>query len=86
MIRINSKEDLYMVAQALGVRRDWHEPDEQDVTAKVFGESFDNAGFWPAEAYPELPADSLEMHVMLYKDDLPYAVVDLATLFSWAAW
>lgn len=27
-----------------GVREDWHEPDEQQVTAKVEGRYFDNAG------------------------------------------
>jgi len=31
-------------AQTTGVRQDWHEPDEQDVTAYVSGDRLDNAG------------------------------------------
>lgn len=44
--RINTVAQLRELQQELKVRPDWHEPDEQDVTARVFGFSFDNAGFW----------------------------------------
>lgn len=59
---IHSRAELLDLANRLGVRTDWHEPDEQELTATVhgllFGESqkvtvtahgvsFDNAGFWP---------------------------------------
>jgi len=44
--RINTWHELIALAKVLGVRDDWHEPDEQDVTARVFGKNFDNAGFW----------------------------------------
>jgi hypothetical protein len=31
---------------------DFHEPDEQGISATVEGTDFDNAGFWPADATP----------------------------------
>lgn len=61
---IKSRAELLDLANRLGVRTDWHEPDEQELTATLhgllFGEgqtvtvtangvSFDNAGFWPLE-------------------------------------
>lgn len=56
--RINTVAQLRELQQALKVRPDWHEPDEQDVTARVFGFSFDNAGFWGSEGkVTTLPQD-----------------------------
>lgn len=40
-------DDLVKCLQAgvnAGARMDWHEPDEQELTAAVVGRSFDNAG------------------------------------------
>lgn len=87
MIRIIVKrDDLVEVARELGVRRDWHEPDEQEVTAKVFGTEFDNAGFWGPDrgnAYFRYQ-DREEMHVVLFKDGTPVAAANLATVLAWA--
>lgn len=47
--RINTRAELQVLARELGVRPDWHEPDEQGLTAIVFGENFDNAGHWGLE-------------------------------------
>ena len=44
--RISTPAQIARLAQRLGVRPDWHEPDEQEVTARVFGVLFDNAGFY----------------------------------------
>jgi len=44
--RINTRRELQRLAKELGVREDWHEPDEQDVEVYGFGGHFDNAGFW----------------------------------------
>jgi hypothetical protein len=84
LFRINSKEDLRKVAANLNVRDDWHEPDEQEVTAEVFGKTFDNAGFWGFDMaqVDEFPG---EMYVVLFKDGFAVAEVNLATLFSIAA-
>lgn len=91
-IRIDNIRQLQEVAATLGVRPDWHEPDEQEVTAKVYGQSFDNAGTWPmdlsraGERFAATAPDSeaLEMYVELYRDGLPIAQVNLATLFAMA--
>lgn len=91
VIRVNNVDALKDVAAVLGVRPDWHEPDEQEVTAKVFGSSFDNAGTWPYD--PTLPGDlcrgnldseGLEMYVELCRSGHPIAQVNLATLFAMA--
>lgn len=44
--RIHTRAQLQALAKELGVRRDWHEPDEQSLRAIVFGKNFDNAGHW----------------------------------------
>ena len=83
---ITTRAELVELAQRLGVRRSWHEPDEQGLTVKVEGRSFDNAGFWPtaeATAYG-MPATSVEKHVIIRKDGQAVAAVNLATLFAWA--
>ncbi len=82
MKRINSRAELIALADELGVRPDWHEPDEQDVTARVFGKSFDSAGFWGDDRLNGEPHE--ELHVELYRDDQPVAAVNLAVLFAWA--
>ncbi|MEU0398361.1 hypothetical protein ABZ208_37585 [Streptomyces sp. NPDC006208] len=85
--RITTRAELTTLAHELGVRPDWHEPDEQDVTVKVAGKQFDNAGFWPRDGvtgmahYDEIE----ELHVTLYQNGQPVAAVNLATLFAWAA-
>lgn len=51
MRRIITRAELVALAEELGVRACWHEPDEQSLTATVEGTDFDNAGFWPAEMH-----------------------------------
>jgi hypothetical protein len=82
MLRITEKSELLALANELGMRPDWHEPDEQDVTVEVHGVSFDNAGFWPDR--DGLEPSILEHHVILKKDGETVAAVNLATLFAWA--
>ena len=83
MKHINTKKELIELAKELGVRRDWHEPDEQDLTAVVKGKCFDNAGFWPGP-FEGLPKNCVELHVILKKNKKPIAVINLATLLAWA--
>lgn len=85
MRKITTRAQLLELAGELGTRPDWHEPDEQGLTADVAGGSFDNAGFWPAEERPFAAPEVIEMHVTLHRDGAPVAVVNLATLFAWAA-
>ena len=90
---IQTKEELRELAKKLGVRQDWHEPDNQEVTAEVRGTRFDNAGFYGLsfEAHnltEKLKADSLttsvEQYVVLRQGDKVVAQVNLATLFALA--
>lgn len=82
MKRINTKAELLALADELGVRPDWHEPDEQEVTAIAHGVSFDNAGFW-GESRSQYKSYE-EMHVILCRQGEAVAAVNLATLFAWA--
>ena len=83
---LSERYELVELARELKVRDDWHEPDEQDLTAKVYGNVFDNAmgpGFEHAYGPPE--NEYLEMFVELRKNHVPIAQVSLATLFAWAS-
>jgi hypothetical protein len=95
---ITTREQLIDFRHSHGLRMDWHEPDEQYVTARVEGNEFDNAGFWPAGA-----GGTVELHVVFSViDDTDHddscndrsvcghqtvtdvAAVNLATLCAWA--
>lgn len=80
-ILIDDRDDLAFFASEVGTRLDWHEPDEQDLTAMMYGTSFDNAGFWGEPTYEYY---TNEMHVVLYVHHYPVVAVNLATLFGWA--
>lgn len=91
MREIKTRAELVQLAKDLGVRPDWHEPDEQDVTAEIYGNAynFDNA-MGPGEFYGQ-HNERAELHVVLrhYNDTMDgpgekIAVVNLATLFAWA--
>ena len=104
--RINTKDELKELAESLGVRNDWHEPDEQGVRAITFGQSFDNAGHWGIKHLADRETDArmrlwnpknttdggviedtqrfVEMFVVLYKNDIAVAEINLATLFAFA--
>lgn len=82
--RIDMRADLIALKRELGVRDDWHEPDERDVDVEVHGVSFDNAGFWPAEENPFAAPEIIEHYVIVRRGGHPVAMVNLATLFAWA--
>jgi hypothetical protein len=88
-IRVSSRNQLQHLAATLGVRPDWHEPDEQDVSAVVRGTNFDNAGFWGREPGGALVLrtygnDRQEMWVELYQHGEAVAEINLASLLAWA--
>lgn len=92
MQRITEQHQLRALAKSLGMREGWHEPDEQDVTAVVKGNNFDNAGFWPEDnaLIPRQADDTpckpiVEKHVIIRHQGKPVAAVNLATLLGWAS-
>lgn len=95
---ITTRDQFIRFAQRMGVRPDWHEPDEQELTARVEGtpDDFDNAGFWPAENGTRTPEglnwpSQVELHVIFSRTDElgkpveDLAAVNLATLCAWAS-
>jgi hypothetical protein len=82
--RIRERAELVDLARKFGVRPDWHEPDNQDVTATVKGSLFDNCGTWGPEYDGPEKVSYREMSVVLSQEGKPVAEVNLATLFAWA--
>jgi hypothetical protein len=94
---LRHRSELVALAAELGVRPDWHEPDEQDLTARVEGTplNFDNA-MGPGDWYGVMRAGDqprAELHVILSRREVEggeakrgedIATVNLATLFAWA--
>ena len=72
-----TRKKLQDFARKYRLRHDWHEPDEQDVTARVLGKTLDNA--------MGDTGDCNEMVVVLYVDKKERCRVNLATVLSLAA-
>lgn len=99
MERINDRAAFVAWARARGMRPDWHEPDEQGVTARVEGTplDFDNCGYWPtdqgyARTWGNEPRS--ELHLILSEQSIEegkavrgqdLAAVNLADLCAWAS-
>lgn len=96
-LRIHYRSQLVTLARKLGVRSDWHEPDNQGVTARVEGTDLDNAmppGTWlgtdaagvpHAELYVILSQEAPPEGAMAYPGPPePVALINLATLLAWA--
>lgn len=81
MKEIHTPQALADLAQELGLRESWHEPDEQGIHAEVTGRKFDNAGFWGTGINV---TGEREMTVKIFQDGVPVAEVNLATLCAWA--
>jgi len=70
---VQTLQKFKMLSKALGVRSDWHEPDEQGVSAEITGDHLDNAGAGP------------EFTVVLKKNGKEMGKINLATLLAMAA-
>ena len=82
MILESKKEELQQFAQTYGLRDDWHEPDEQGVTAFVTGIKLDNAF---CEDQSGLPAHFQELVVHLFVNDSHKMSINLASLLAIAS-
>ena len=96
MKKINNAKELNELAKELGVRPDWHEPDEQEVNARIIGSHLDNAMGADPDADKKVdvyhrPDGSVrtlhwgEYNVVISQKDKDVAVVNLATLLSWGS-
>lgn len=74
-------DELKAFAKESRVRRDWHEPDEQDVTALVTGVELDNAC---GEDQMRIEPQYQELVVHLYRDGSHKMSINLATLLALA--
>jgi len=79
LTRINDPQALADFAIEHGLRSDWHEPDEREISARVVGDHLDNA------MGPTVDRNCGELNVVLTKDGEDVAVVNLATLLAWGA-
>lgn len=78
--RINSRAELQALATELGIRHDWHEPDNQDVDAFTFGGHFDNAGFWGLQHWGDCERRA-RMNLWNPSGNVSEAVIEDAELF-----
>ena len=69
------KRDLQEFQLKYNLRNDWHEPDEQGISAKVVGHWLDNA-------FGEAGRISDEFIVILYEDKKEVGRINLATLLA----
>lgn len=76
---IETPEQLEAFRERYGVREDWHEPDEQEVSASVVGERLDNA----RGAYTNGIGHYEELVVVLKVDGKDAAQINLANLLAW---
>ena len=90
---IRTQEELADLADELGLRMDWHEPDEQEISVRFeegYGDrGFDNAmgtSIVPEEVDPwQFDADRRWEHcIVIQKAGEDIAVVNLAQVFHWA--
>ena len=87
---IETQTQLRDLARRLGVRADWHEPDEQGVSARVIGTRLDNAHGSDPEPPYTTTTDRAEINVLITQEDdegvqRDIAVVNLATLLAFAS-
>ena len=79
-IYISTATDLAVLSDRLGVRPDWHEPDNQSITARVIGDHLDNA-MGPADAANNFG----EYNILLDRDGTTVGVINIADLLAWAS-
>ena len=79
MQHIETRKELIAFAKKYGLRPDWHEPDEQGVSVTMKGKAFDNA--YGSSGFHNFA----EKTVVLSIERKPVAMVNLASLFAWAA-
>lgn len=78
LVKINTPAEMRYTALFLGVQPNWHEPDEQGVSARIIGDQLDNA------MGSTLNPTTTEINIVLTRNGQDVAVVNLATLLAFA--
>lgn len=91
---IEDADDLERFRRTHGIRSDWHEPDEQEITATVIGHNLDNAMTHVGDVYDHdeswksltvvLHEQATDSNSVVTGSGKPLAYVNLAQLLSWA--
>lgn len=80
-VSVESAEELELFATMTKFKA--HEPDEQGISARVFGAQLDNSGAWNQRDV--MHASFEELHVILYVEECAVIAVNLSELLSWGA-
>jgi len=83
MKNITSKKEFLELKKSLGVRDDWHEPDEQGVTVNMIMGSKSHCCF--QDGFDNAFCNEREHHIIIMKNSKPVASVNLALLCAWAS-
>jgi hypothetical protein len=86
---INSQSALIALRDSMGVRTDWHEPDEQEVSVsivstKYVGNSTYNLTETKVRNFDNAYGDKTEAHIVIYKNGCVAGKLNLAYLLSLA--
>lgn len=84
VVGIQTVEHMADLAHDLGVRPDWHEPDNQGVGARIRGNHLDNA---MGSTISDIGEDNTsgEFNIVITHDGEDVAVINLANLLAWAS-
>jgi len=87
---IDSAEGLASLADTLGLRSDWHEPDESDVTATLVNPTYKGGNLFNLREtkirhLDNAYTDRTEAYLAIYKDGEVKARINIATLLALAS-
>lgn len=87
MQSIDTPRDLAAFAREYGLRPDWHEPDEQGITARVVGTPFDFDNAIGTRQYGQRFGENHQELCVIFTQENrgDVAIVNLANLCAWAA-
>jgi hypothetical protein len=86
---VDSQKSLVALRDSLGVRPDWHEPDEAEVSVAVVSPKSEGGGNYnlvqtKIRRFDNAFSDKTEAHIVIYKEGKVAGRVNLAYLFSLA--
>jgi hypothetical protein len=80
-VSVKTPEELEYATVKMGFKS--HEPDEQGITARVFGVDLDSSGAWNRQDVSGLSFE--ELHTVVYVEGCAVIAVNLSDLLEWGA-